>query len=492
LQKTDKDILFSAGDVVNFLSCAHHTTLDLMDLEIPLPKDISSEELELVREKGYVHENQYAQKLRQGCGSFLDIWQAGDTLRERTKATCDAMRSGTEVIYQPVLQNGQLYGTADFLIRVAAPSQLGGYSYEVTDTKLALSVRARFVIQLAVYSKILGAIQGVEPALMRVVLGDMSEKGYACKDYSRYMARLLERFFAQAEAWQNGNPIETYPEPRDHCEICRWMDLCEKKRADDDHLWQVAGIRKTQIKKLQGAGISTLAGLGRADPETRVAGMAPQTLKNLHHQARLQLLKKETGQNHLEMLPVAEKEIRGFARLPKPDPGDLFFDMEGDPFEQGGLEYLFGLYFFDKGQPVFKDFWAHSRTGEKIAFEQFMDFVMDRLSKYPNAHIYHYAHYEQTALKKLMSLHGTREAEVDNLLRAGKLVDLYKVVKEGMRISEPSYSIKNLEHFYMESRTGDVQSAGASIVFYEKWKETGDKSLLEKIRDYNLDDVRST
>lgn len=192
------------------------------------------------------------------------------------------------------------------------------------------------------------------------------------------------------------------------------------------------------------------------------------------------------------MLPVPEEEIRGFAGLPNPDPGDLFFDMEGDPFEQGGLEYLFGLYFFDKGQPVFKDFWAHSRTEEKIAFEQFMDFITNRLSQYPDAHIYHYAHYEQTALKKLMSLHATREAEVDNLLRTCKLVDLYKVVREGMRISEPSYSIKNLEHFYMESRTGDVQSAGASIVFYEKWKETGDKSLLEKIRDYNLDDVRST
>lgn len=283
MQKTDKNILFSAGDVVNFLSCAHHTTLDLVDLETPLPKTAVSEELELVREKGYVHENRYAQKLKKDCGSFADIRQAEDTVREKIEATLDAMRSGAEIIYQPVLQNGQLFGTADFLIRVATPSQLGDYSYEVTDIKLALSARARFVIQLAVYSKILGDIQGAEPARMRVVLGDMTEKVYACKDYSRYMARLLERCFAQVAAWQNSNPIETYPEPRDHCEVCRWMDLCEKRRADDDHLWQVAGIRKKQIQRLQAVGISTLADLGRADPETRVAGMAPQTLKNLHH-----------------------------------------------------------------------------------------------------------------------------------------------------------------------------------------------------------------
>lgn len=71
-------------------------------------------------------------------------------------------------------------------------------------------------------------------------------------------------------------------------------------------------------------------------------------------------------------------------------------------------------------------------------------------------------------------------------------MDLYKVVREGIRVSEPRYSIKNIEHFYLESRTGDVKSAGASIVYYERWKETGDAQLLQEIADYNLDDVRST
>ena len=46
-----------------------------------------------------------------------------------------------------------------------------------------------------------------------------------------------------------------------------------------------------------------------------------------------------------------------------------------------------------------------------------------------------------------MSQHGTREAQVDWLLRNGKLIDLYKVVREAIRVSEPSYSIKNIEHF---------------------------------------------
>jgi uncharacterized protein len=220
--------------------------------------------------------------------------------------------------------------------------------------------------------------------------------------------------------------------------------------------------------------------------------MTTDTQEKLHRQAKLQLMARKTGKNHIELLAQDDNVAMGFGRLPQPNSGDLFFDMEGNPLEEGGLEYLFGLYFFQDGKPQFKALWGHNRTEEKKAFEAFTDFVIGWLRKYPGAHIYHYAHYEQTALKKLMSLHGTREAEIDNLLRTQKLVDLYKVVREGIRVSEPRYSIKNLEHFYLESRSGDVTNAGASIVYYEKWKETGDPQFLKDIEAYNFDDVRST
>ena len=132
------------------------------------------------------------------------------------------------------------------------------------------------------------------------------------------------------------------------------------------------------------------------------------------------------------------------------------------------------------------------RKAEKAAFEAFMDFVTDHLNRYPNAHIYHYASYEETALKRLMSTYGTREQAVDNLLRNRKLVDLYKVVRESIRTSEPGYSIKNIEHFYLEKRKGEVTNAGASIIYFEKWKATQDQKYLDDISDYNEDDVRST
>lgn len=186
------------------------------------------------------------------------------------------------------------------------------------------------------------------------------------------------------------------------------------------------------------------------------------------------------------------EQRRGFYRLPKPDPGDLFFDMESDPLESGGLEYLFGVYYYDKGATRYRCFWAHDRAAERGAFEAFMDFVDERMRIFPQLHIYHYAPYEVTALKRLMSLHGTREAAVDNLLRHGRLVDLYKDVREALRVSEPRYSIKNLETFYMDKRSGEVKDAGASMVFYENWRLTNDQKYLDDIEAYNEDDCRST
>jgi hypothetical protein len=211
----------------------------------------------------------------------------------------------------------------------------------------------------------------------------------------------------------------------------------------------------------------------------------------LRHQASLQLEKRISGKNTYEMLGLDPEALRGFYRLPRPDPGDMFFDMEGDPLESGGLEYLFGLYYHNNDEPKFKPFWAHNQQDERKAFESFIDFVTKRLQVYPSAHIYHYAPYEETALKRLMSLHGTRESEVDDLLRGRKLVDLYKVVRESIRVSEPKYSIKNIETFYAEKREGQVTNAMASMVFYEKWLQTKDQQLLDQIMEYNQEDCRS-
>lgn len=486
MYKSNNNIIYSASDLVGFLECEHSTTLDLVDLETPIARAKHDDESALLHDKGLAHEHRFVEQLRKQHASFVDL-SAIKGVSARLDATLLAMQQGTTIIYQAALRSDALVGYPDFLRRVERPSSLGSYSYEVIDTKLARSAKSKFIVQLAAYSECLAEAQCVAPLTMHVVLGDLSELNYRYQDYSRYVTQLRRRF----EERLMGGAHATYPDPCDYCDLCKWREVCEERRVADDHLCQVANISKVQTRRLQAAGVTTLKALGELDQAVAIPKVNPETLSRIRNQARLQLQARTAGDRKVELLDTGS-ELRGFARLPHADTGDLFFDMEGDPYEEGGLEYLFGVYLFENGEPQFRAFWAHSRAEEKTAFEQFMDFATARLNKYPEAHIYHYAHYEPTALKRLMSMHGTREADLDNLLRRHKLVDLYTVVREGIRVSEPRYSIKNIEHFYLDKRTAEVTSAGVSIVYYERWKDTGDPQLLKDIETYNFDDVRST
>jgi predicted RecB family nuclease len=488
MQKLKDQFIFSASDLLNFLECDYITKLDLINLETPLPKAPDDEQAAMIQAKGFEHEAAYLQKIRNSGLAIGDLREDRGTPGEKQELTLESMRKGYDIIYQATLASGDWMGYADFLRRVEQPSALGEYSYEVIDTKLARTPKAKFIIQLCFYSELLTGVQGSEPNMMHIALGDGTERSYRVANFSRYYRKVKERLLEYVADHQNSS----YPEKSEYCLICRWREICKEQWLKDDYLNQVANITQLQIRKLKNSGIGTLKQLAEIDPAKPVQKIAPDSLGRLQAQASLQLKKRDTGKSVFEVLPIGFDERRGFLRLPERDEGDIFFDMEGDPLREEGLEYLFGLYFIAGGNPCFKDFWAHCRNEERLAFEAFIDFVIERQQRFPNMHVYHYAHYEETALKKLMSMHGTREKEVDHLLRTKTLVDLYKVVRESIRVSESGYSIKDLEVFYMDQRQGEVKDAGASIIYYEKYRETGDKSFLEQIRCYNEDDCRST
>lgn len=93
-------------------------------------------------------------------------------------------------------------------------------------------------------------------------------------------------------------------------------------------------------------------------------------------------------------------------------------------------------------------FWANE---EKAAFEAFVTWAHDRWKQDAHMHIYHYAAYEKTALRRLMGKYGTRESEVDDWLRNEVFVDLFTLIRQAIKIGEPKYSIKNIEHLYISS-----------------------------------------
>jgi predicted RecB family nuclease len=496
MQHIDGTTVYSATDLANFLECEHLAALDaraLSDDALKAQRSARDESAELFARKGDAHERAYLDRLRASGIDVIDIAADGGEVDDKVARTLAAMRAGVTVIYQATLRDGALAGHADFLQRVdGEPSDLGAYRYEVADTKLARTPKAKFLVQLAFYSHLLAVAQGAGPRRMHVVLGDFTQRSYACADYARYFRSLLARFLVHVQPPPGAARPATYPLPCAHCDLCSWRERCEAQRVADDHLCQVADIRRTQWIKLQAAGIGTMAALAELPANAAVPKLQPDTLAKLRAQAALHHKARSDGARHLELLPFDDEARRGFHRLPPPDAGDLYFDMEGDPLEDGGLEYLFGVGDRFGGAFMFRAFWAHDRAAERVAFEQFIDFVVARRRERPATHVYHYASYEESALKRLATLHGTREAEVDAMLRGHWLVDLYKVVREALRTSEPNYSIKSIERFYRPARAGDVQSAGASIVVYERWRDTHDAALLRDIEAYNRDDVEST
>jgi predicted RecB family nuclease len=498
--------LYSATDLLNFLGCTHATSLDfdLMGGGLAAPTTQDDGYLEILKEKGLDHERRYLEKLKAEGRVVVEI-ERDPSIEAMAERTRQAMRDGTDVIYQGALTAPGWHGYSDFLLKVSTPSALGAYSYEVADTKLARTAKPKHVVQLCVYSEMISHVQGVRPTHAHVVLGDGSQVKLRLHDYLYYCNRARDRF----EFFVSGNERATIAEQCPQCSLCHWSERCDAEWESTGNLRLVAALSGAQAKKLRAAGISDIDALADLDASVAITRMQGSTLERLRSQARLQMVNRTTGENRVEVLPPLDR--RGFARLPEPTEGDLFFDIEGDPVysPQGSLEYLFGFHYVDDGENRYRAFWARDRGGERKAFEDALDFITTRIEIYPNAFVYHYASYEATALKRLAreyggssrhesalkrlaQAYGTRENEVDDLLRNRKLVDLYKVVREAVMTSEPAYSLKNLEVFFTLKRTQEITSGGDSIVAFERWLKTGDDSLLQQIEDYNAVDCLST
>lgn len=268
-------------------------------------------------------------------------------------------------------------------LKVPGKSKFGNWSYEVQDTKLAQNTRAATILHLCLYTDLLATLQESPPEKMYVVKpGDnFPTEEYRFAEFHAYY-RLVKKNFEQVMA---GSALSTYPDPVEHCNICRWWQVCDQKRHDDDHLSLVAGIRSLHIVELQ---------------------------------------------RHME-----------------------------------------------KGNLVYKRLWSTNRVEERIAFEQFMQYISEHWKRFPKMHIYHFDPYEQAAIKRLAHVHATFEKEMHELLRAERFIDLHAVFKEALLASVESYSLKELEKFTQYSSKVVLHDASVARKSVEVALELNDFKL---------------
>jgi uncharacterized protein len=453
--------------------------------------------VETLRERGARHEQRYIDHL-EASGLAITVVEGVGIDSEAVSWTREVMSRGAEVIVQGAFRCGEWVGRTDVLLQINAPSALGPCSYEVVDAKLARETRAGTVLQLCFYAELVADVQGSRPEHGYVVVpySGYEPQAYRMNDYGAYFRRVRDSLTA---AIASRDASHAYPDPCEHCDICRWQERCDRRRREDDHLSLVAGATKLQIEELKRQGIETMAALAVMPLPLawKPSRGARTSYERIRDQARLQVEGGQVGKIPYELLPVTHGF--GLARLPEPSPGDVFFDLEGDPFVgERGLEYLFGYAFCEtRGTAIYRDDWALTRESEKAAFERFIDFVITRLGSWPDLHIYHFAPYEPAALKRLMGRYATREAELDSLLRAERFVDLYSVVRNGLRAGVESYSIKKLEPLYGYARRVSLTDANRALFKVEAHLELDDSEFisdddLAAVAGYNGDDCLST
>lgn len=485
-------LYLSATDVANHLSCAHLTALNMQAARGEIAEPAWEDpHLAVLQQRGLEHERAYVESLRASGRTLVDLTD------QPAEQTLEAMRQGVQAVYQGTVARGPWGGRTDVLLRVDRPSLLGSWSYEVVDCKLASETKAETVMQLCLYCELLEELQGVQPELFHVVRPNVGFKpeSYRTSSFAAYF-RQVKRSLAEAV---QANGLETYPEPVEHCEICRWWKRCDGQRRRDDHLAFVAGISKLHRKELALHEVGTLTELAKLPlpiPFVPERG-AREGYARIREQARVQWESRVEGRLKFEHLSL--ESGKGLYRLPAPSPGDIFLDFEGDPFvDGGGLEYVTGVLTEESaGALSYQGRWALDRAQERGAFEWLIDLVMDRWTRFPGLHVYHYGGYEPGAVKRLMLRYATREDEVDRLLRGEVFVDLHTIVKQSVRASVEQYSLKEVERLFGFEREVPLADANKGRHVVEHQLELGtSRELREEVKAvverYNEDDCRAT
>jgi predicted RecB family nuclease len=491
--KIKKGKLFiSPSDLNNFVACKYTALNEIKFHNKEIKKNEDKINEKLWKEMGIEHEKKHFKKFKAKYKKNISIKSDLDE-NDRFNETIRAIQKGYDLIYHAYLVDENFRGEADFLIKCDTPSELGDYSYEVYDTKITRHLRPRHVTQIAAYSHMLSKIQKVIPKKMFLIDGSDEEHTFKTIEYMDLFNHGKREF---VKFLSNIDKEKIYPEKCSYCNLCEWREVCDKIWVDDNYINLVKGSNKSQIEKLKKNKVRTVEQLAITKLVAANLKINTESFDKIKSQAQLQEEKRKTGEDKIIIL---DPDVgKGFYKLPKPDDGDVFFDIESYPRMDRPFEYLHGLYYKDKNELKFRDLWAkkYDKESEKNIFIELINFFEKHFEEYPNAHIYHYAPYEKRAIRELATVYSSEfpKGDIinDNLLRNEKYVDLFNIAQQCIRTSERDMSLKSIEKFYDFERKADIVKADDSVIKYEHWIATKNEKYKKDIISYNEEDCIST
>jgi predicted RecB family nuclease len=483
-------MIVTAAILYNLVECPHRIALDAFG--DPKLRDPVSPFVRMLWERGNVYEKQVVDGLV-GKAGYVDLSAFdGDELEAKTRA---AIEEKAPLIYGGRLRADDLVGQPDLLrleTRGYVPGDIkSGRAEEGFDEDGEGKPKLRYAVQLGLYIDILerlkisagrqGFIWDIRGDEVIYRFDEAQGKKKSETLWDDYQENLIEARNILARKTPTRGAYAA------SCKLCHWYTACgrELEAADDLTLIPFLGRSKRDALLKSIPTISDLAEIDPADffdgKSTIFKGIGQKTLRTFNERA--QLLKATPAQAYLTdavALPVAAKE--------------LFFDIEDDPLR--GICYLHGFVERTDGDDSterFIGFFADDPTpqAEERAFAEAWAYFRAN----PDAIVYYYSPYERTAYRKLQRRYPLvcSVDDIEALFEPSRAMDLYtEVVRTKTEWPTRDYSIKTLAKYLgFEWRDTDPSGA-ASIEWYDRWINTKDDAIKERILAYNEDDCRAT
>ena len=483
----------TASMLYDYVQCPHRVWRDVWG-----PQEEKIQEtnpfLELLWQRGIQHEEEVIQNI----GQFVDLSEG--TLNERYQATLQEMRKGTSLIYQGVLIYENLLGIPDLLelqpnsqyipVDIKSGAGLEGINDEEGEEG---KPKKHYALQLCLYVDALKKNEFATENTGVIIDIHRNEVIYELdKPQSKRNQQTWWELYQEVKeevGLLRENQKHNKPALVGVCKLCPWYSSCKKWCKETNDLTNIFYLgRKVRDTLNSDLGIENLNQLLVLDVEYALAqktknkdfmkGIGESTLNSIRRRADILVNIK---------MPVVYNPII----FPKVSI-ELFFDIEDDPTQD--FVYLHGIYERRNREGRCAYFLTEENTqdSERKAWKDFWDYI--RALPPNDFAVYYYSHHEKTTYKKLRERYpdAISETDLDTYFSSTYFIDLYSCVSQNTDWPLSSYSIKEIATSLEFKWRDETPSGALSIQWYNQYLDTGDKSLLQRILEYNEDDCKAT
>lgn len=355
--------------------------------------------------------------------------------------TVAALRAGVHVVHGATFFDGGFASSCDFLVRAGHRVRYTVYGSTGEPERDEWSSTAHppdpvgGALELAACADGLDSSGALTAPLARLFTGERGAD-FALVDLlpvyqarRRRLSRIMEEKLGELLPVQWGDTRYS---------ACGRCPACRSALSAARDVLLVAGMGPTVRARLRESGVHTIDRL--AVTASTVPGVSPRTFGTLRRQAEIQLRREQSGRPvHLLIDELA------LGALPVPSPGDLALTLatagQSCLLEVAGPETM-RLSLRDTGI-----------EGLRRVIAEAVEFLAQHRAAHPDMHVYHYGAGMRTAL--LRGAGGVEET-LDELLRAGVLVDLYPIVRNALLVGERSYRLSRIRRLLSEA---DAHSA---------------------------------